>query len=104
MVKVAITAHEENMNLKQIENEALQLSEEERAELAHKLILSLDSPSQEEIEDSWLAEAFRRAQELDDGIVQPIPAEEVRKKGRLCLDELHFSTWCRGIASRSCGV
>ena len=32
------------MNLKQIENEILHLSEEERAELAQKILLSLDTP------------------------------------------------------------
>ena len=39
------------MNLKQIEDEALHLSEEERAELAQKLLLSLDAPTIAEIEE-----------------------------------------------------
>lgn len=73
------------MNLKQIEDEALLLSEEERAELAQKLLLSLDAPTVEEMEQDWLVEAHRRARELDEGIVQPIPAEEVRKKARVLL-------------------
>ena len=73
------------MNLKQIENEALHLSEEERAELAQKLLLSLDTPSDKEIETDWLLEANRRARELDDGIVKPIAAEEVRKKAQALL-------------------
>lgn len=73
------------MNLKQIEDEALHLSEEERAELAQKLLLSLDAPMVEEIEQDWLIEAHRRARELDKGIVQPIPAEEVRKKALALL-------------------
>ena len=73
------------MNLKQIEDEALRLSEEERAELAQKLLLSLDVPTVEEIEQDWLVEAHRRAREIDEGIVQPIPAEEVRKKARALL-------------------
>ena len=73
------------MNLKQIEDEALHLSEEERAELAQKLLLSLDTPTMDEIEEDWLLEARRRARELDEGIVQPIPAEEVRKKARALL-------------------
>ncbi|HEY5602242.1 MAG TPA: addiction module protein [Gammaproteobacteria bacterium] len=73
------------MNLKQIEDEALHLPEEERAELAQKLLLSLDEPTVEEIEQDWLAEAHRRAREIDEGIVQPIPAEEVRKKARALL-------------------
>ena len=70
------------MNLEQIEVEALRLSEEERAELAQKLLLSLDEPT---LEEDWLLEARRRARELDEGIVQPIPADEVRKKARALL-------------------
>ena len=73
------------MNLKQVEDEALHLSEEERAELAQKLLLSLEVPAKEEIEEDWLVEARRRAKELDEGIVQPIPAEEVRKKAQTLL-------------------
>ncbi len=75
------------MNLKQIEDEALHLSEEERAELAQKLLLSLDAPTMEEIGEDWLVEAQRRARELDEGIVQPIPADEVRKKAQALPDE-----------------
>jgi putative addiction module component (TIGR02574 family) len=70
------------MNLEQIEVAALHLSEEERAKLAQKLLLSLDAPTPEE---DWLLEARRRARELDEGVVQPIPADEVRKKARALL-------------------
>ncbi|MCY4612406.1 MAG: addiction module protein [Nitrospira sp.] len=38
-----------------------------------------------QIEEDWLIEARRRARELDEGIVQPIPADEVRKKARALL-------------------
>jgi putative addiction module component (TIGR02574 family) len=73
------------MNLKQIEAEALHLTEEERAELAQKLLLSLDSPSEEEITADWLEEAQRRARDLDEGRVKPISAEEVRRKAQALL-------------------
>jgi len=73
------------MNLRQIGNDVLRLSEEERAKLAQKLLLSLDVPTEEEIEEDWLVEARRRAKELDQGIVQPIAAEEVRKKAQALL-------------------
>lgn len=73
------------MKLKQIENEALHLPEDERAELAQKLLLSLDAPSENEIAEDWLVEAKRRARELDAGTVQPVPAEEVRRKARALL-------------------
>jgi putative addiction module component (TIGR02574 family) len=73
------------MKLKQIEAEILQLSEEERAQLAQKLLLSLDVPSEDEIAEDWLAEAQRRARELDEGIIQPVPADEVRRKAQALL-------------------
>ena len=73
------------MNLKQIENEALRLSEEKRAELAQKLLLSLDVLTEDEIADDWIAEVQRRAREIDEGTVQPIPADEVRRKARTLL-------------------
>ena len=73
------------MNLKQIEDEVLHLPEEERAKLAQKLLLSLDTPSEGEIAEDWLVEAQRRARELDEGIVQPVPADEVRRKAQALL-------------------
>lgn len=73
------------MDFKTIEDEALHLSPEERAKLAQRLLLSLDSLSDIETEESWLAEAQLRAQEIDRGEVQAIPAEEVRRKARALL-------------------
>ena len=73
------------MSLEHIQNEALQLTEKERAELARKLLISLELPSDKELEQDWLEEAHRRAQDLDNGIVRPIPAEEVSKKARALL-------------------
>ncbi len=63
----------------------MMLSEKERAELAQKLLLSLDSPSESEISEDWLVEAQRRARNLDEGIVQPVPADEVRRKTQALL-------------------
>ena len=73
------------MTRKELEEEALRLPADQRARLAQKLILSLDDLSAEELEETWLAEADRRARELDRGEVQPIPADEVRRKARTLL-------------------
>jgi len=73
------------MNLHEIEREALHLSEEERAELAQKLLLSLDTPTEAGIAEDWLVEAHRRARELDEGLVEAIPAEAVRRKAMSLL-------------------
>ncbi len=51
------------MDLQQIENEALHLSKEKRAQLIQRLVLSLESPSAEELRSDWLLEARRRAEE-----------------------------------------
>lgn len=68
-----------------VEHEALRLPPEARAQLAQKLLLSLDTLSEEEFEQAWLHEADRRARALDRGEAQPIPAEEVRQKARALL-------------------
>jgi putative addiction module component (TIGR02574 family) len=73
------------MKLKQLEKEALHLPEEERAALAQKILLSLDEPSEAENAVAWLAEAQRRGRELDQGAVQPVPAEAVRAKAQALL-------------------
>ena len=68
-----------------IEQEALRLSLEDRAQLAQKLRLSLDALSEEERDDVWLTEASRRARELDRREVRPVPVDEVRRKARTLL-------------------
>ena len=73
------------MKPKSVEEAALSLPPDERAKLAQRLLLSLDELSEAEVADAWLAEADRRARELDSGEVEPIPAEEVRRKARAIL-------------------
>ncbi len=46
---------------------------------------ALGLPSEEAIEQIWLMEADRRARELDRSDVQPIWADEVRKRARVLL-------------------
>ncbi|WP_086481619.1 addiction module protein [Oceanospirillum sanctuarii] len=70
------------MNLQQIESEALHLPEEKRAKLIQALIASLDTPSDSELKSEWLTEAKRRADELDEGVSEPVPASDVLKKAR----------------------
>ncbi len=73
------------MNLQRIEKEALHLPKEERAQLIQRLVLSLESPSEEELRSDWLIEARRRAKELDNGSVQAVPAYEVMRKARALI-------------------
>ena len=68
------------MKLHTIENDVMHLSRQDRARLIRKLIISLDTPSEQELQAEWLAEARHRAEELDQGIVQGIPGEDVLKR------------------------
>jgi len=73
------------MELNKIKEEVLHLSQQDRAELAQKLLLSLDASSDNETAEEWLLVAKSRAKELDEGKVQPISAEEVRQKAQALL-------------------
>jgi len=56
---------------------ALQLSEDERAQLAHSLILSLEDGTDEDWEALWGAELDRRLAKIDSGESSGRPAEDV---------------------------
>ncbi|MFA6052552.1 MAG: addiction module protein [Methylobacter sp.] len=73
------------MNIETIRHEALSLPPQERAQLAEQLLSSLDTLSEAEIEQLWLQEAVHRAAELDQGLVQRIPAEAVRREAQTLL-------------------
>ncbi len=73
------------LEFKVIEKEALHLPPEDRAQLAQKLLLSLESLSESELEETWFNEAYNRAKEIDSGDVKPISADEVRKKAKALL-------------------
>ena len=68
-----------------IENAALLLPESQRAELAHKLLLSLESQSEAEIAQLWRNEAIRRAADIDSGAVKSLSADEVRAAAKKLL-------------------
>jgi putative addiction module component (TIGR02574 family) len=73
------------MNLQKIEDEALHLPQKERAQLIQRLVLSLESPSEDELKSDWLLEARRRGEELDNGTVQAVPGEDVMRKARALI-------------------
>ena len=63
--------------LAELKQQAAQLSEEERAELALALIESLDGPPDGELDEAWRREIERRLGQIDRGEVEPIPGDEV---------------------------
>jgi putative addiction module component (TIGR02574 family) len=77
-----------SMPLAQLEAEALELPERERARLAERLIASLDEGADEdpaEVERAWVEEIERRVAEIEAGTAELIPAEQVfaELRGRL---------------------
>lgn len=76
------------MSLAKLENllaQALALAASERAELAARLIDSLDQSVDDDAPAAWDAEIARRLSELDSGSVKPVPWPELRRRllGRL---------------------
>ncbi|KOR33064.1 addiction module protein [Achromatium sp. WMS3] len=66
-----------NAILNKIEQEALNLSAQERAFLADRLLSSLDNEELNDLDAAWVAEAERRYADYQNGIRQPIPAKTV---------------------------
>ena len=65
--------------------EALRLKATDRASMAHELLNSLETLSEAELEQLWVEEALRRSAEIDAGIVETIPADEVIARARARL-------------------
>jgi putative addiction module component (TIGR02574 family) len=59
---------------------ALDLPAEERAALAHDLLVSLDGPPDADAAEAWEAEIARRLDELQSGRMQSVGAEEVLRR------------------------
>lgn len=71
-----------NATLERIEQEILQLTPAQRAELVDFLVESLESTQPDEIQRLWIAEAKRRLSEVRSGNVKTIPGEEVLAEAR----------------------
>jgi putative addiction module component (TIGR02574 family) len=56
----------------------LSLPASQRAELAHKLLQSLEPEASPEIQQAWVDELVRRARELETGAVKAIPWPEAK--------------------------
>lgn len=68
-----------------LEEAVLALPADARAELAHRLIASLDEGADADVEVAAQAEALRRSEEVDRGAVEPVPADELFRRVRARL-------------------
>lgn len=67
------------MTVQQIEEEARQLEREDQAKLLERLLTSFTASTDwdDEIANSWLDEAKRRAESVESGQEETYPADEV---------------------------
>jgi hypothetical protein len=73
------------MNLEELEAEVLKLNPQARAQLAAKLLQSLEALSDAENERLWAEEALRRHEELETGTAISRAAEDVFREARARL-------------------
>ena len=73
------------MNTETLEDTALHLPLKQRAELAHKLLLSLEVQNEDDVAEAWRVEALRRAAEIDSGVADTISSEEISAAARALL-------------------
>lgn len=60
--------------------EALQLDDQDRAELAAELLASLDGPADPGAEEAWAEEIERRVESLENGTAELESWEEVKRR------------------------
>jgi putative addiction module component (TIGR02574 family) len=70
----------------ELETAVMSLPLEERAGLAHKLIASIDAAPTVEVEEAWMREVDRRAEEVLGDEVELVPGDEVFRKAYARLE------------------
>ena len=73
------------MNPSTLEQTVLGLPKSERAHLLHLLLDSLDTSSENEVQEAWLVEASRRAAEIDSGKVTLVSGVQLEKEVQALL-------------------
>ncbi len=83
LLETSTSGNEKTMRTyEEIISAALSLPPGARAMLAEHLLESLDAEDQKRIDALWAEEAERRVKEIEDGVVLPIPGEEVMNRLR----------------------
>jgi putative addiction module component (TIGR02574 family) len=70
--------------LEALEADAMALSEEDRVELADRIMASLSRD--EGVDQAWLVEVKRRVAEIESGQMKSSPAEEVIARARKAIE------------------
>jgi hypothetical protein len=75
----------DHTSVAQLALDALALPASARADLAHRLLMSLDESHDDDAEAFALREALRRSDEIDRGVVRPVPLAEAMERLRAGL-------------------
>ncbi len=70
------------LELENLKNAAMSLSEHERAALAKDLVASLDGPADDQIAEAWDREICRRIKQIDSGEAELLDAADVLARAR----------------------
>lgn len=74
-----------SMTLEQLASEAMSLTSAERAQLAERLVESLDPSQIKQVQELWIEESLKRRDEVRNGRVQTIPGEEALAAARRAI-------------------
>ena len=68
--------------------EALSLPRQARAEIAHRLLVSLEDEdfAEGEVSEAWRAEIERRRQDFREGTARPVSAEEAMRQAQAAIE------------------
>jgi putative addiction module component (TIGR02574 family) len=69
-----------NQSIATLRQQALELPEADRAELARDLVASLDGPADTDVADAWDKEILRRLAEIDAGTAELIDRDELTRR------------------------
>ncbi len=70
------------MTVESLFNAALNLTDEQRADLADRLLDTITEDRSTPLHPAWRDVVARRSAELDSGLVRPVPWDEVRQSAR----------------------
>ncbi len=67
---------------KEILNAVIKLPERDRLLIVEELLASLEPADDQDVDAAWAKEVDRRSRQIKQGIVRPIPWEEVKSQAR----------------------
>ena len=66
-----------SVQAEELSEQLLTLPRDDRAQMARRLIASLETETSEKVEAAWREEIARRTRELDEDLVETIPGDQV---------------------------